>query len=116
MAIGGYDLKSPAESCIRIRLQREWQKLDHLILYRPGTGTIWIVRNVGGVFSAVYQGGGPSGGIGGYDLRSGADCAFAFDYLSNGRPNHLGLYRPGTGTIWLLRRMYRGDGRQRRVL
>lgn len=29
-------------------------KLDHLALYGPGTGTIWILRNSGGSFAPVY--------------------------------------------------------------
>ena len=40
--------------------------------------------------------------IGGYDLKSPADRAFSFDYDGNGRMDHIGLYRPGTGTIWIL--------------
>jgi hypothetical protein len=110
--IAEYDLKSPADHVFAFDYNGSG-KLDHLVLYRPGTGTIWIVHNVGGIFSAVYQEGDPGKGIGGYDLRSGADCAFPFDYLSNGRSNHLGLYRPGTGTIWLLKRVEREDGQQR---
>ena len=39
-----------------------------------------------------------------YDLRSPADQALAFDYDSSGRADHVTLYRPGTGTIWILRR------------
>jgi hypothetical protein len=77
-------------------------RVDHLALYRPGTGTIWILRNNGGQFSPVYQQGDPGNGIGGYDLRRASDRVFAFDYNSNGRLDHLVLYRPGTGTIWIL--------------
>jgi hypothetical protein len=55
-------------------------KLDHLALYRPGTGTIWILKNTGGAFAPVYHQGDPGNGIGGYDLKSPADRAFAFDY------------------------------------
>src|SRR2546429_5531773 len=62
-----------------------------------------MLMSAGGVFSPVYQQGDPGNGIGGYDLRSPADRAFAFDYDGSGRLDHLALYRPGTGTIWILR-------------
>ncbi len=44
----------------------------------------------------------PKKGIGGYDLIRPADQAFAFDYDSSGKLDRLVLYRPGTGTIWIL--------------
>lgn len=102
--IAGYDLKSPADNIFAFDYDKSG-RLDHLALYRPGTGTIWIVRNVDGVFSTVYQQGDPGQGIGGYDLKSTADRAFAFDYSGKGRPDHISLYRPGTGTIWILKRV-----------
>ena len=100
--IGGYDLRSPADQAFAFDYDSSG-KLDHLALYRPGTGTIWILKNAGGNFSPVYQQGDPGNGIGGYDLRSPADQAFAFDYDSSGKLDHLALYRPGTGTIWILK-------------
>ena len=100
--IGGYDLKSPADQVFTFDYDSSG-KQDHLVLYRPGTGTVWILKNNGGVFSAVYQQGDPGGGIGGYDLLSPGDRMFAFDYDSNGKLDHLALYRPGTGTIWILK-------------
>jgi hypothetical protein len=98
--IGGYDLKSMAD--IAFAFDYNGSKLDHLALYRPGTGTMWILRNNNGVFSPVYQQGDPGDGIGGYDLKSPADRAFAFDYDSSSKLDYIGLYRPGTGTMWLL--------------
>ena len=100
--IGGYDLKSPADLAFAFDYDSSG-KLDHLALYRPGTGTIWILKNSGGTFTPVYQQGSPGNGIGGYDLKSPADLAFAFDYDSSGKLDHLALYRPGTGTIWILK-------------
>jgi hypothetical protein len=50
-----------------------------LALYRPGTGTIWILKNENGVFSPVFHEGDPGNGIGGYNLTSPADRVFAFD-------------------------------------
>lgn len=44
-------------------------------------------------------------GIGGYDLKSPDDKVFAFDYDSSGKLDHLVLYTPGTGTIWILQKV-----------
>jgi hypothetical protein len=41
-------------------------------------------------------------GIGGYDLGSPADRAFAFDYAHTGRMDHLVLYRSGAGKVAIL--------------
>ncbi len=100
--IGGYDLKSSADQAFAFDYDGSG-KLDHLALYRPGTGTIWILKNSGGNFTPVYAQGDPGSGIGGYDLKSSADQAFAFDYDGSGKLDHLALYRPGTGTIWILK-------------
>ncbi|KAF2254664.1 putative M10A family peptidase [Trematosphaeria pertusa] len=99
--IGGFDLKSPADQAFAFDYDHTG-KLDHVALYRPGTGTFWILRNRSGVFEAVYAQGAPGNGIGGFDLRSPADRAFAFDYTRSGRKDHVCLYRPGTGTFWIL--------------
>jgi spore germination protein YaaH len=55
-------------------------------------------------WSPVYAQGDPGSGIGGYDLASPADRAFAFDYDGSGKLDHLVVYRPGTGTIWILKK------------
>ena len=81
-------------------------KLDHLVLYRPGQGVISILKNSFGQFSPVYT---SATGIGGYDLRSSADQAFAFDYDGSGKLDHLVLYRPGTGIIYILRKDSAGN-------
>jgi hypothetical protein len=101
--IGGFDLRSPVDQVFPYDFDGTGM-LDHLALYRPGTGTMWILHNRTGKFIVVYSQGDPGQGIGGYDLRSQADHAFAFDYSSNGRLNHLVLIRPGTGTIWILKK------------
>jgi hypothetical protein len=54
-------------------------------------------------FSPVYQQGAPGAGIGGYDLQRASDRVVAFDYNGSAKQDHLVLYRPGTGTIWILR-------------
>jgi len=100
--IGGYDLKSSADRAIAFDYDASG-KLDHLVFYRPGAGIIYIIRkNPDGTFSAVYQ---SNNGIGGYDLKSSADRAIAFDYDSSGKLDHLALYRPGKGVFWILRRV-----------
>jgi len=110
--IGGYDLADPADQVLPFDFDHSG-KQDHLVLYRPGTGKISILKNTAGPFSAVYQS--DSGGIGGYSLGRPADRVIAFDYESSGKQDHLVLYRPGTGIIWILNntagtftRVYRG--------
>jgi len=100
--IGGYDLQSTADQAFAFDYDGSG-KLDHLALYRPGTGSIWILKNSGGTFSPVYQQSAPGNGIGGYDLQSTADEPYAFDYDGSGKLDHLALYRPGTGSIWILK-------------
>ena len=107
--IGGYDLLSPADQVFAFDYDGTG-KLDHLVLYRPNTGTIWILKkNNDGNFSPVYHEGDPGHGIGGYDLRSPADQVFAFDYDGTGKLDHLVLYRPNTGTIWILKKNNDGN-------
>jgi DNA-binding winged helix-turn-helix (wHTH) protein len=43
------------------------------------------------------------GGIGGFDLKSAQDRAFALDFDHSGKLDHLVFYRPGTSHIWILR-------------
>jgi hypothetical protein len=101
--IGGYDLKSGADQAFAFDYDHSG-KLDYLALYRPGTGTIWILKNNGGAFAPVYNQGDPGNGIGCYDLKSGADRTLAFDYDHSGKLDYVALYRPGTGTFWILKR------------
>ena len=63
----------------------------------------WATVGITLQFTPVYHQGDPGSGIGGYDLRSPADRVFAFDYDGSGKLDHLALYRPGTGTIWILK-------------
>jgi hypothetical protein len=53
-------------------------------------------------WSPVYQQGDPGQGIGGYDLKSRADRVFALNSTPYAHLDQLVLYRPGTGTIWIL--------------
>ncbi|KAJ5463782.1 hypothetical protein N7475_008726 [Penicillium sp. IBT 31633x] len=106
--IGGFDLKSSAGRVIAFDYKHSGM-LDYLTLYRPGTGTIWILENQNGSFHPVYHEGDPGEGIGGYDLKSNADRVFVFNYDHNEKLDHLVLYRPGTGTIWILKRSTDGS-------
>ncbi|KAK5704892.1 hypothetical protein LTR97_002003 [Elasticomyces elasticus] len=106
--IGGYDLRSREDRSIAFDYDSSG-KMDHLILYRPGTGTCWILANSNGAFHAKYARGDPGNGIGGYDLRSTADRAIAFDYDSSGNLDHLIFYRPGRGAIFIIKRSGAGE-------
>src|SRR5258708_3898160 len=106
--IGGYDLADPADRVFAFDYDGSG-KLDHLVLYRPGQGTIWILRNSAGDFTPVYHMGAPGTGIGGYDLADPADRAFAFDYDGSGKLPDPALYRPGTGTFWILKNSDGGE-------
>jgi hypothetical protein len=100
--IGGYDMRDRNDRAFGFDYLHSGTP-DHLVLYRPGTGTLWILRNNSGTFQPVYQEGCPGHGIGGYDLASPIDRVFAFDYEHSGKLDHLVLHRRGTGTIWILR-------------
>ncbi|WP_330358345.1 S8 family peptidase [Streptomyces chartreusis] len=101
--IGGYDLADGRDQAFAFDYDHSG-KLDHLALYRPGTGTMWILKHgPSNSFTPVYSEGSPGRGIGGYDLADGRDRAFAFDYDHSGKLDHLALYRPGTGTLWILK-------------
>ena len=103
--VGGFDLRSPADRVFAFDHKGSGH-LDHLVLYRPGTGALFIVERDGNDFTAVKITGDPAtgvyAGIGGYDLRSPEDQVMAFDYYSSGAQDKLVLYRPGTGTIWMV--------------
>jgi hypothetical protein len=101
-----YDLRSTADRAFAFDYDGSG-KLDHLVLYRPGTGSFCIVKKNSGIsapFSSVYHEIDPGHGIGGCDLKSTADRAFAFDYNGSGKLDHLFLYRPGTGTLWVVKK------------
>jgi hypothetical protein len=102
--IGDYDLKSPADSGFALDFDHSGM-MDHIVFYRPGRGAIAILKNNGGVFSLVYFQGdtGSAIGIGGWDLKSPEDRAFAFDYDQSGMMDHIVFYRPGRGAIAILK-------------
>jgi DNA-binding winged helix-turn-helix (wHTH) protein len=98
VGIGGYDFRSPADQAFAFDYDHSG-RLEHLVLYRPGAGKMAIVKNFGQDFVPVYEG----KGIGGYELKSDADRAFAFDYDHSGKPDHLVLYRSGTELLWIVK-------------
>ena len=111
--IGGYNLASPADRVFAYDYDGTG-KLDHLVCYRPGTGTIWILKKTSDAdsldaFAAVYHQGDPGNGIGGYSLGGPADRVFAYDYDGTGKLDHLVCYQPGTGTIWILKKTSDAD-------
>jgi hypothetical protein len=98
--IGGYNLKDAKDRIIAYDYTSSG-KPDHLVLYRPGGQTAWVLEHgAGSTFRAVFH---SSAGIGGYDLKSTADQIIAYDYEHTGRLDHLLLYRPGGQTAWILR-------------
>ena len=104
VGLGGYDLLSPGDRAFALDYNHSGL-LDHIVLYRPGTGVISIVKDEGSGtdFSAVYQQTAPGNGIGGYNLISADDRGFAFDYNHNGKLDHVVFYQPGEGILWILK-------------
>jgi DNA-binding winged helix-turn-helix (wHTH) protein len=92
MGVGGYDLTSTNDRALAFDYDHSG-KLDHLLLYRPGTGLLSVLKNSGGTFIPVSQG----VGMKGYDLMSPRDRVVAFDYDHSGMLDHLVFYRPGVG-------------------
>jgi hypothetical protein len=108
--IGGYDLKSRDDRAIAFDYNSVG-KVDHLMFYRPGAGACYIVkRNAAGKDFEALPGsqGAPGNGIGGYDLARPEDRAFAFDYDGFGKLDHLVLYRPGSGPLYILKKAPQG--------
>ncbi|UBF29989.1 PQQ-like beta-propeller repeat protein (plasmid) [Kovacikia minuta CCNUW1] len=100
--IGGYDLSNSADRAFAFDYNGSG-KQDHLVLYRPGRGIIYIIKNQSGTFTPVYQTGSVPNGIGGYDLQEPQDKGFAYDYDGTGKLDHLVFYRPGVGAIFILK-------------
>jgi hypothetical protein len=102
--IRGYDLLSTSNSAVAFDFDHTG-KMDHIVLYRPGTGTIWILKHDGDYFIPVFRQGDPGDdtGIGGFNFDDPVDAAFAFDYDGTSRQDHLVVYRPGTGVIEIMK-------------
>jgi hypothetical protein len=102
--IGDWDLKNSLDRGFAFDYDGSG-RLDHLVFYRPGGESVSIFRNdssqAGPKFTSVFKS--RSNGLGGWDLKGTADRAFAFDYVGNGRLDHLVFYRPGEKSICILR-------------
>jgi hypothetical protein len=98
--IGGYNLSSEADLAFPYDFDGSG-KPDHLVLYRPGEMKISIVKNDNGNFTPVFTS--EISGIGGYLLDSPADRAFAYDFDSSGKLDHLVLYQPVGRKISIIR-------------
>ena len=83
--IGGYDLASTADLGFAYDYDGSGD-LDHIVFCRPGTITIYILKNNNdGTFAPVYAQGAAGVGIGNYISDSAQDLGFAYDYNSSGK-------------------------------
>ncbi|WP_214316627.1 putative Ig domain-containing protein [Nonomuraea sediminis] len=82
---------------------RHTGKLDHVAVYRPGTGKVTVLKaNAAQArFDTAYS---SNTGIGNADLKSTADRIVAVDYDSSGRLDNLAIYRPGGRTVWIVQK------------
>jgi hypothetical protein len=112
--IGGYNLRDSRDVLFAYDYDGTGRR-DHIVCYRPGTGTVWIVKKVSNnddrnAFTSVYAQG---GGIGGYPVNDGSDRLLAYGYRSSaapgGQPDHLVAFRPGTGIVWVLKKVSDDD-------
>jgi uncharacterized protein YjbI with pentapeptide repeats len=104
--IGGYNLQDPADRIIAFDYYGTGH-LDHLVCYRRGTGTIWILekttdQNSNVTFNPLFQ---SAGGIGPDNTM---DRIIAFDYTGTGHLDHLVCYIPGKGSVIIIRK--KSDG------
>ncbi|MFD9981629.1 hypothetical protein ACFWZJ_14775 [Streptomyces massasporeus] len=94
-----YDLASAADRLVPFDYTGSG-KNDHLLAYRPGTGTAWVLapQKDGTFHPAVTS----TTGLGGFSLDHPADIVVGLDYNSSGSDTHLLAYRPGTGKAYIL--------------
>jgi len=101
--IASYDLRSTADRLFAFDYDSSG-KPDYLVATRAGAKLAWVLRNDGMVagssqFGATYV---SNVGLGGYDMASTADQAFAWDAMGTGKMDHIIACRPGAGTFALL--------------
>jgi hypothetical protein len=98
--IGGYDLASAADRIVPYDYDHSG-KLDHLLAYRPGSKTVFILEHGAGTdWHFVYA---SASGIAGYDLAGTTDQAVAFDYDHSGKQDYLLLYRPVSRLAYVIK-------------
>jgi hypothetical protein len=101
---GNVDLTNPGDRVMAFDFLGNG-KLDHLLCYRPNTGDVnsglvsILQKNADGTFQAVFT---SNQGIGKYNLANPIDKIVAFDFLGNGRLDHLLCYRSHEGICWIL--------------
>ncbi|QGV82153.1 hypothetical protein [Streptomyces ficellus] len=94
-----YDLASTADRLVPFDYSGSG-KNTHLLAYRPGTGTAWVLApNGDGTFHPVVT---SSTGLGGFNLNNPSDIVIGLDYGSTGSNTHLLAYRPGTGIVYIV--------------
>jgi len=108
--IGEFDLSVTTDQVIAYDFDGSG-KLDHLVLYRPGTsstrkGVLFIIKctksNGSLVFTTVYRTD-QKPDIGGFELTSLYDQVIAYDFDGSSKLDHLLLYRPGNGIVSLVK-------------
>ena len=96
-------MKHPQQPCWPLLLITIAAASKTIVLYyAPGTGQVTIYKtNAYGTFAKVYSQSSstPGFGAGNVDLTNPGDRVIAFDFLSNGKLDHLLCYRPNTGDV-----------------
>jgi hypothetical protein len=101
--IGGFDMWDTRDHAVRLDFNGD--NRDDLLMYRQGTGVVYMARSNGdGSFTNVYA---SAGGIGGYAMNGSNDQVLVFDYNGDNLED-LFIYRPGSGVAYVARS--NGDG------
>ena len=113
--IGNWDMAGPGDRGFAFDRDGKGHP-DHLVFYRPGQGAAFVIARNGGGFRPLYRQGKNGSGIGGFDLDSGLDRAFAFEYNFDPTKtytilDHIAIYRPGSGQFWILGKKTGQDGK-----
>lgn len=101
--VGSFDLESRVDQAFPFDGDSSGNE-DHIVFYRPGTGAISIVKLINNEFVSIYNRSQPGNGIGSFDLLSGLDRGFAFDFNSSGKNDHLFFYRPSSGAFSIIKK------------
>lgn len=104
--IGGYDLAQQVDRMFAFDYTGNGHA-DHLVAYRPGGRTVWILERTAdptSPYRAVYasQTRGAGDGIGSWTMDNPTDQMFAFDHTGNGHPDHLVAYRPFSAAVHII--------------